>query len=158
MDEASRRARQLIEATYYMTIATADDSGKPWSSPVFFVCDQKFRFYWVSFTDAVHSINIRMRPQVAITVLGRPPDHDGDGVYIDAEAIEVNNVGEAERAIRVLRTRPQKSKFTVNSPADVLGDAAWRVYQAIPKEVFKRSDADTMIKGQYITTRVKVTI
>ena len=156
MEEAPYKARQLIDATRYMTIATADASGKPWSSPVFFAYDDKFTLYWVSFTDAVHSMNIRSRPQVAITILGTSPGHYGDGVYIDAEAVELNDVREAERAIQVLRRRPQESKFTVNSSADVLGAAVWRVYKAIPKEVYKRSDADVIVKGQYITTRVKI--
>jgi len=156
MEEASRKARRLIEDTRYMTIATADISGKPWNSPVFFVCDERFTLYWVSFIDAVHSINIRVRPQVAITILGTSPDHYGDGVYIDAEAVELNDVCEAERAIEVLRKRPQETKFTVNSSADVLGTAVWRVYKAIPKEVYKRSDEDVVVEGQYITTRVKV--
>jgi general stress protein 26 len=124
MDDASRKARRLIEATCHMTIATADASGKPWSSPLFFVHDDAFTFYWVSYSGALHSANIRIRPQVAITILGRPPDHEGDGVYVDAEAAELNDVGEVERAIRVLRKRPQDKKFMVSSTADVLGDAA----------------------------------
>lgn len=141
-----------------MTIATADASGKPWISPVFFVHDQLFTLYWVSFTEALHSVNIRSRPQVAISILGRPPDHEGDGVYIDAEAVELNNVDEVERAIQVLHTRQQESKFMVNSPADVLGDAGWRIYRAIPKEIYKRSDASEIVRGQHITIRVKVTL
>lgn len=156
MEEASHKAQLLIEATRHMTIATANTSGKPWNSPVFFVYDEKFTLYWVSFIDAVHSINIRARPQVAITILGTPPDHYGDGVYIDAEAVELNDVREVERTIQVLRRRPRESKFTVNSPTDVLGAAVWRVYKAIPKEVYKRSDADVLVKDQYITTRVRV--
>ena len=39
-------------------------------------------------------------------------------------------------------------------PSDVLGNAAWRVYKAVLKEVYKRSE-DT-VNGQYITTRVRV--
>jgi nitroimidazol reductase NimA-like FMN-containing flavoprotein (pyridoxamine 5'-phosphate oxidase superfamily) len=156
MDEASRKARQLIKVTHHMTIATADVSGKPWSSPVFFVYDRQFTFYWVSFIGAVHSVNIRVRPQVAITLLGGPPDHEGDGVYIDGEAFELDDESEVEQAIQVLWTRPQESKFTVDSPADVLGDAAWRVYKAVPKEVYKRSDVGDSVNGQYITRRVRV--
>ena len=102
--------------THHMTVATADTSGKPWSSHVFFVPDHEFNLYWVSFIGAVHSANIRTRPQVAITLLGGPPDHEGNGVYIDAEACELNDESEAERAIQVLHRRQQKSKFMVNSP------------------------------------------
>ena len=49
MDDASRKARRLIEATPHLTLATADASGKPWSNPVYFAHDQAFTLYWVSF-------------------------------------------------------------------------------------------------------------
>ena len=81
MDDASGQARRLIEATPHLTLATADASGKPWSCPVYFAHDQAFTLYWVSFRQAVHSANIRVRPQVGISILGEPPDHEGDGVY-----------------------------------------------------------------------------
>jgi len=42
MDDASRKARRLIEATPHLTVATGDASGKPWSCPVYFAHDQAF--------------------------------------------------------------------------------------------------------------------
>jgi hypothetical protein len=62
MDDASRKARRLIEDTPHLTLATADASGKPWSSPVYFAHDPAFTLYWVSFRQTVHSANIRVRP------------------------------------------------------------------------------------------------
>ena len=91
-DDAARKARRLIEATPYLTLATADASGKPWSSPVYFAYDEAFTLYWVSFSETVHSANIRIRPQVGISILGQPPDHEGDGVYFDALAAELHDV------------------------------------------------------------------
>ena len=158
MDDASRTARQLIEATYHMTLATADASGKPWGAPVFFAHDEAFTLYWVSYVEAVHSRNIRVRPEVGITILGEPPDHIGDGVYFDAVAAELNDVGEIERAIEARRARPQEERFMVNSPADVLGDAAWRMYRAVPLAIYKRADIDDAINGKYVTARIKVTL
>jgi catechol 2,3-dioxygenase-like lactoylglutathione lyase family enzyme len=157
-DDAAEQARRLIAATPHMTLATADASGKPWSSPVFFACDDAYTLYWVSFSGAVHSANIRVRPQVGITILGQPPDHEGDGVYFDAIATELHDAPEVERAIQVRRTRPQESRFAVTSPADVLGGAAWRMYRAVPVAVYKYSEAEDMIKGEWVDARVKVTL
>ena len=99
VDDASRKARRLIEATPYLTLATADASGKPWSNPVYFAHDQAFTLYWVSFRQTVHSANIRVRPQVGISLLGEPPDHEGQGVYFDAVATELHDLTEVERTV-----------------------------------------------------------
>jgi len=158
MDDASRKARRLIEATPHLTLATADASGKPWSCPVYFAHDQAFTLYWVSFRQAVHSANIRVRPQVGISILGEPPDHEGDGVYFDAVAAELHDPAEVERAIEVRRSRPQDRKFAVTGPGDVLGEAAWRIYRAIPVAVYKYDDAAGIVHGQHVDVRVKVTL
>ena len=158
MDDESRKARRLIEATPYLTLATADASGKPWSCPVYFAHDQAFALYWVSFRQTVHSANIRVRPQVGISILGEPPDHEGAGVYFDALATELHELAEVERAIEVRRTRRQDTKFAVTSPGDVLGDAAWRIYRAVPVAVYRYHDAAKIVHGQHVDIRVKVTL
>jgi general stress protein 26 len=158
MDEESRKARRLIEATPYLTLATADASGKPWSCPVYFAHDQAFALYWVSFRQTVHSANIRVRPQVGISILGEPPDHEGAGVYFDALATELHDLAEVERAIEVRRTRRQDTKFAVTAPGDVLGDAAWRIYRAVPVAVYRYHDAAKIVHGQHVDVRVKVTL
>ena len=152
VDDASRKARRLIEATPHLTLATADASGKPWSSPVYFAHDQAFALYWVSFKQTVHSANIRIRPQVGISLLGEPPDHEGEGAYFDAVATELHDLTE------VRRTRPQDSKFAVTSPEDVLGDAAWRIYRAVPVAVYRYHDAAEIVHGQHVDVRVPVTL
>lgn len=158
MDDESRKARRLIEATPFLTLATADASGKPWSCPVYFAHDQAFALYWVSFRQTVHSANIRIRPQVGISILGEPPNHEGAGVYFDALATELHDPAEVERAVEVRRTRRQDPKFAVTSPGDVLGDAAWRIYRAVPVAVYRYHDAAEIVRGQHVDVRVKVTL
>ena len=127
-------------------------------SPVYFAHDQAFALYWVSFKQTVHSANIRIRPQVGITLLGEPPDHEGEGLYFDAVATELDDLTEVEHAIEVRRTRPQDSKFAVTSPQDVLGDAAWRIYRAVPVAVYRYHDAAEIVHGQHVDVRVPVTL
>ena len=158
MDDASGKARRLIEVTPFLTLATADASGKPWSCPVYFAHDQAFALYWVSYRETVHSANVRVRPQVGISILGEPPDHEGDGVYLDAVAAELHDRAEVERAIEVRHTRSQDRRFAVTSPADVLGDAAWRIYRAVPVAVYKYHGAAAIVHGEHVDVRVKVTL
>jgi len=158
MEDAPRKARQLITDTPHLTLATADASGKPWSCPVYFAHDQAFTLYWVSFSRTVHSANIRVRPQVGISILGEPPDHEDEGMYLDAVATELHDLTEVERAIEVRRTRPQDRKFAVTVPGDVLGDAAWRIYRAVPVAAYAYHDAAAIVHGQHVDIRVKVTL
>jgi hypothetical protein len=44
----SALARAIIGSTLYMVLATADESGRPWASPVYFAADEYRDFYWVS--------------------------------------------------------------------------------------------------------------
>ena len=41
-------ARAIIDANSYMTIGSADESGLPWVSPVWFAPVDRREFFWVS--------------------------------------------------------------------------------------------------------------
>ncbi len=85
-----QRARWLIVGAKHMTIATADEGGQPWVSPVFYAHDDEHNLYWVSDRDARHSALVRGRAEIAIVI------HDTaygaiDAVYITATAVELND-------------------------------------------------------------------
>jgi hypothetical protein len=61
-------ARGTIDANLYMVIATADETGRPWASPVYFANSGYAEFFWVSSPAATHSRNIVVRPQVGIVI------------------------------------------------------------------------------------------
>jgi hypothetical protein len=73
-------------------------------------------------------------------------------------AVGPYDLTEVEHAIEVRRTRPQDKIFAVTSPGDVLGDAAWRIYRAVPVAVYKYHDAAEIVHGQHVDVRVKVTL
>jgi hypothetical protein len=52
-------ARRIIDVSLYMTLATADDAGRPWASPVDFAHEGYAEFLWVSSPQATHSLNYR---------------------------------------------------------------------------------------------------
>ena len=43
---AAQTARDIIEASRYLVLATADAAGRPWSSPVYFAHIGFTEFYW----------------------------------------------------------------------------------------------------------------
>jgi uncharacterized protein YhbP (UPF0306 family) len=152
--KAVEKVKFVIDNNIHMIIATADDRGKPWISPVFFVHDEQYNLYWVSYKDALHSRNVRVKAQVAIVIFGPvPPEGKIDAVYIDAEANELEDETAIVAAMRVLAGHIQEDKYMIKGISDVSGEAAWRIYKAVPITVSKRTENGEVINGQHITTR-----
>jgi len=94
---------------------------------------------------------------VAISIYGPvPPDNKIDAVYIEAEATQLDEEAAAERGMQVMVTHIQDQKYMIKSPKDITGEAAWRIYKAIPKVVSKRTEKGETINGQFVTTRERV--
>jgi hypothetical protein len=86
-DAAAATVRDIIEASRYLVLATADETGRPWSSPVYFAHVDFTEFFWVSSPDATHSVNISGRPEVGIAVFdSQVAIGTGQGVYMSAIA------------------------------------------------------------------------
>lgn len=56
-------AVEIIKQNMYATIATVDNEGQPWASPVFVVYDNELSFYWASGRSSQHSRNIKTQPR-----------------------------------------------------------------------------------------------
>lgn len=124
-------ARSIIESNLYMVLATADETGRPWASPVYFANSGYTEFFWVSSPDATHSRNIATRPQISIVIFdSRVAIGTGQGVYMPAVADEVTGA-ELERGIEVFSQRSQGHGGVPWSRGDVQGDAGLRLYRAI---------------------------
>src|SRR5580693_8241464 len=84
---AAQAVRDMVEASHYLVLATADASGRPWSSPVYFAHIDFTEFFWVSSPDVTHSRNIAVRPEVSIVVFdSQAAIGAGQGVYMPAAA------------------------------------------------------------------------
>ena len=118
----------------YMVLGTADDSGQPWASPVYFASEDYIHFYWVSSPEVRHSRNIVMRPQISIVVFdSRAPIGTGQGVYMSAVAEELAGT-DLERGIEIFsRTslRHGGREWRIN---DVQAPALYRLYRATAQE------------------------
>jgi hypothetical protein len=127
---AAQTARDIIEASRYLVLATADAAGRPWSSPVYFAHIGFTEFYWVSSPDAAHSRNIAVRPEVGIAVFDSHAEiGTGQGVYMSAAATLVED-GENARGIEVFSRRSLAHGGREWTSQDVRPGGGIRLYRA----------------------------
>jgi hypothetical protein len=113
---------QIVAANRYMVLGTADRTGRPWVTPVFFSPFGADRICWVSSPDSRHSRNIAQREEIAITVfdstvaVGR-----AEAAYFDADATAASS-DEVFEALDALNARlPQKGRLTIDDVHRGLG-------------------------------------
>lgn len=129
-DAPGLTARTIIDANLYMVLATADSTGRPWSSPVYFAHDDYAEFLWVSAPNAVHSRNIAARPQVSIVIFdSHAPIGTGQGVYISATTEQVGRDNLA-RGIETFSRRSIEHGGAVWTVMDVQAESGLRLYRA----------------------------
>jgi uncharacterized protein YhbP (UPF0306 family) len=154
-----QKVAYLLENNEHMVVSTADKFGKPcWVSPVFYVYDDDYNLYWVSAKDTLHSKNIRENKRVAIVIFGPLSTGESDGVYFDALVKELKIEAEINDAIKILHRRTQPKKYMVSSSNEVKDDAAWRIYKARPKQIFKRLTITDTASGQVVNKREKISL
>jgi Pyridoxamine 5'-phosphate oxidase len=123
-------ARSIIDANLYMTLGTADETGRPWVSPVYYASTGYTEFYWVSSPGAMHSRNLAARPQISIVVFdSHAPIGTGQGVYMSAAAEELAGA-DVERGIDVFSRSSVAHGGREWGLEDVQGPAPYRLYRA----------------------------
>lgn len=140
-----------------MVVATSHEN-VPWISPVFFVHDDNYNLYWVSYTEARHSQNVQANNQVAISIFNsQAPEGDGDGVYFECTAEALVDSGEIAKAIDLWNKKVTGEVFKINSQDEVTGSGAWRIYKATPKTISKLGKG-TSVNGQYVDQRIELSL
>ncbi|SMD19339.1 pyridoxamine 5'-phosphate oxidase family protein [Kibdelosporangium aridum] len=127
-------ARAVLDANSFMTLATADESGMPWASPVWFATENYRELYWLSSPTARHSKNLAVRPELSIVVYdstARPLE--GQAVYMTGTAVQVPE-SDLEPALRVYSGVSVRSGLKEYSIDNVTGDARLRLYRATVTE------------------------
>lgn len=138
-------AKAIIDSNSYMAIGTADESGMPWVSPVWFAPENYREFVWVSKPEARHSRNIATRPQVAIVIFdSQVPAGSGQAVYMAAVARELTG-DELDCGLGVFARRSEAQGLRVWTREDVTASARHRMYRATATEQFVLSPQDERI-------------
>ena len=135
-------AAAIIDANGYMTLATADEHGLPWASPVWFASADHRQFLWMSSPGARHSRNISLRPEIAIAIFdSQQPPGTGRGFYVAATAAEVP-ASELDDAIATYSQLSQSRGASGAARSDVEPPARHRLYRAVARERFVLSARD----------------
>ena len=130
MGAAAQTVRDIIEASRYLVLATADGTGRPWSSPVYFAHIGWAEFFWVSSPDVTHSANIAARPEVGIAIFdSQAAIGTGQGVYMSAVARPVED-SETARGIEAFSRRSVAHGGAGWTTEDVGPGAGLRLYRA----------------------------
>lgn len=147
----TEQAKEVIDKIVYIDLATVTSEGQPWSSPVWYVRDNKYNFYFYSPKYSQHAINIRDNGRGFIVIYDSTvPEGTGFGVYMTVQVKELQTVPEIEKAIKWIFTKKPRKKV----PEDFMRDAPRRIYQVTPGEVWVN---DAEIKnGLYLDYRVPI--
>jgi hypothetical protein len=120
--------RDLVEASRYLVLATADATGRPWSTPVYFAHIDFTEFFWVSSPEVTHSRNIAVRPEVGIAIFdSHAAIGTGQGVYMSAVAA----LDEAALGIEAFSRRSVGHGGLEWTSEDVRPGAGLRLYRAV---------------------------
>jgi hypothetical protein len=123
-------ARAIIESNMYMVLGTADESGHPWVSPVYYASASYMEFYWVSSPEVRHSLNIAVRPQVSIVIFNsQAPIGTGQGVYMSAIAEPLIGI-DLDLGIEIYSRTSLGHGGHEWKPEDVQAPAIYRLYRA----------------------------
>jgi Pyridoxamine 5'-phosphate oxidase len=122
-------ARAIIDDNLYMVLATADQDGRPWASPVFYAAEGYAAFYWMSSPDVTHSQNIATRPGVSIVIFdSRVPAGTGQAVYMAATAEELAGA-DLDLGVEVYPGPAERGARTV-TPDELRPPGPYRLYRA----------------------------
>jgi nitroimidazol reductase NimA-like FMN-containing flavoprotein (pyridoxamine 5'-phosphate oxidase superfamily) len=145
-EEHDAAARAIIDASLYMVIATADQSGQPWASPVYFAHSGYREFFWISQPDATHSVNLRDRREVGIVIFDSSvPINTGQGVYISGVARELP-AHETAEGITIFSERSVGHGGEVVTVDDVSPPARHRLYQATAEAHYVLDEHDHRVE------------
>ena len=132
MSDPADIARQLITANVYLALGTADPSGHPWVSPVYFTPDGYSDFYWVSSPETQHSHNIATRPEVSLVIYdSHAPVGAAEAVYVRATAGQVR-AEDVEAAAAIYNSRlAEQQRIALD---ELQASARFRLYHATALE------------------------
>jgi hypothetical protein len=133
--ELSAVAKEVVDTNLYMTLGTADETGAPWVSPVYYVASPTYReFYWASKTDTAHSHNLAARPGLSIVIFdSRVRVYQGRAVFLKAVGEELAGAG-LTAGIDVYNSPAAARGVSPLDREDVEGAALYRLYRATVSE------------------------
>lgn len=144
----NQRARDIINHNEYLTLATIDEDGKPWTCILAYSFDTDYSFYFVSLPTANHSKHLVQNPTISFTVFDSHQDFgkgvgvQGVGVVAEAPKDETETIS----TIYFSRSYPYGNIHNefMDGLKKLLHDGTYRFYKLTPTHVWINDpDADT---------------
>jgi nitroimidazol reductase NimA-like FMN-containing flavoprotein (pyridoxamine 5'-phosphate oxidase superfamily) len=135
-------SRSIIDSNRYMTLATADEHGTPWASPVWYAPVEYREFLWVSSPEARHSRNLTARPELAAVIFDSHRAGGWNALYMVAVAERLEDV---DHAIETFSRHGEAQGLRAWTRDDVLPPARHRLYRATVAEHFVLDPHDQRI-------------
>lgn len=157
VEDLVEKARKTVGKILYLTLATCNDKGEPWNSPVYVGFDENYNFYWLSWSKNVHSKNIDSNGRVfAVLYDSTVPASVGKGfgVYMrgTAHSLGKRNLKEMLKALKLIYRRIDKKS---RGPKEFLGLFPRRIYKFTPEQVWV--NATDRVKSSPVDTRIDIT-
>ena len=157
--------KELIEGNKFLSLATVDNDGNLWSTPLSYSYDEDYNFYFTSELDSQHIINIIDNPNVSFTIFDSTRRvSDVDGLQIRGIVGEVAKK-DLEEVVKnyysFVFKDPEERKEWEAPYTYFLEDnkPIYRFFQIMPIEIYKRDteylDGDRRIKIDIDTLRKK---
>jgi len=89
MTNMPNEVQTILAENLIGAIATVNEDGSPWVSPVHIVSDDN-TVYWFSKETVQHSLNIARNPKVSLTLFSTNLEKGPKGVYINGEAVKLS--------------------------------------------------------------------
>ncbi|HEX7004413.1 MAG TPA: pyridoxamine 5'-phosphate oxidase family protein [Trueperaceae bacterium] len=138
-------ARSIVDANRFMALATADASGTPWASPVWYAPLSYREYVWVSRPATRHSRNLTERPQVAIAIYDSHRPGSWSAVYMTAVAEQLEP---GDAALEAFNRRSEAQGLRAWSRAELVPPGEFRLYRATATEQFVLDDHDARLPVQ----------
>jgi nitroimidazol reductase NimA-like FMN-containing flavoprotein (pyridoxamine 5'-phosphate oxidase superfamily) len=132
-DDLGAVVRGIVDGNRFMTLATADEQGSPWASPVWYAPVAYRKFLWVSSPEARHSRNLAVRPELAIVIFDSHEAGGWKALYMTAFAEQLADVDDG---IQVFSRHGEAQGLRAWTREDVLPPARHRLYRAKVSEHF----------------------
>ena len=134
-------ARSILDANRFMALGTADGSGTPWVSPVWYAPVSYREYVWVSRPGTRHSRNLAERPQVAIAIYDSHRPGSWSAVYMAGVAAKVDDV-DVDAALAAFNRSSLAQGLRAWSREQVVATGEFRLYRAAISEQFVLDDHD----------------
>jgi nitroimidazol reductase NimA-like FMN-containing flavoprotein (pyridoxamine 5'-phosphate oxidase superfamily) len=135
-------ARSIVDRNRFMALGTADASGTPWVSPVWYAPLSSREYVWVSRPETRHSRNLAERPQVAIAIYDSHRPGTWAAVYLVAVAEQLDEV---DAPLEAFNRRSESQGLRAWSPAEIEPPGEFRLYRATASEQFVLDDHDSRL-------------